>query len=262
MNKSLVRHVLSGAAVVILGVMLAVGLCVAAFASETGQTVSELVDPSRTGSITVTIKATDGSVPGGTLNLYRVAEVKADDTGYHFFYTDAFSSAQKPISDNSADLTEGYAEELAGIVSANNVSAYASQPVGADGIVRFENVEVGAYLIIQTGVRENYSAVDPFIVTVPVSVEESTTTASGKERKSVELHYDVDATPKAGAAEFHPTSTPTATPTPADRTTQVVTPVSAQTGDTSRPVLWIVLAAAAALVILGIVFYGRKHGKK
>lgn len=247
----------------VLAVMLSVGLSVTAMASESSQIKSELVDPSKSGSISVTIKATDGTVPGGILNLYKVADVKADDTGYHFYYTADFSSASTNITDNSVDLsTEAVAEELAAIVSSKGLNPSQSKVIGSDGVVSF-SVPVGAYLLIQDEVDEKYSAVDPFVVTVPVSQEITNSDGS----KEIVLTYDIDATPKAGTATVNPTATPTESPTPTEsssktkivhKTVTTVTATTVKTGDTSNFVLWGILVIAACVVITIIVRRGRR----
>lgn len=276
MKRNRIKRTISALTLTVFAVILSAGLCVTALASDSSQVKSEMVDPSKTGSITVTISATDGTIPGGTLNLYRVAEVRANDTGYHFFYTDEFSSAMTDISDNSVDLTtEEFAEELAAIVSSKSLSTYLpGQAVGTDGKAVFTSFPVGVYLIIQNDVDEGYSAVDPFVVTVPVSQEVTNSDGS----KEIKLTYDVDATPKAGTAAVNPTETPTATPTATptpttstssttttttvNKTTTTVTARTVKTGDTSNFVLWGMLLIVTAVVISGVVFYGRRSSNR
>lgn len=173
-----------------------VSACLLAFApralAATGESASENLDPSATGSITATLESTDGKPLGGELVLYKVADVTADDTGWHFQWLPAYANVDSGLYDATGTLSQAYSSQLAASLDALVGS---QEPVGratvdASGTAVFSNVGVGLYLVKQTKVSDGYDAVDSFVVSVPV-VDESTG----------ELVYNVNASPKAGQAE-------------------------------------------------------------
>lgn len=143
--------------------------------------VSESVDPDATGSITLTLRSTNGtSVSGGRMAVYQVGQLTSDDGGYRYEYTDAFSSAQTALTKDAIENADtDYIDQLAQI--AHGTQARSTQTVGTDGAVTFDNLPVGVYLVVQTKAASGYESTNPFLVTIPF-----------------EGSYDVNATPKVG----------------------------------------------------------------
>ena len=100
-----------------------------------------------------------------------------------------------------------------------------SVTVGSNAMLSISNLTAGLYLFEQTTAAEGYSAVNPFLVSVPTNV-------------NGEYVYDVDATPKV---EIKKTTTP-----PPDNPPDVP-----QTGQLWWPVP-ILAAAGIFLLILGL----------
>lgn len=142
----------------------------------------EWIDLERTGSIKVTLRdsETEAAVPGGELTLYRVAEVKLDDGNLSFEYTNGFEDCGIELGDLSeSDL----ALELAAKIT--NEMASTTVTVGENGVATFDNLDLGLYLIVQKTVAKDYSAINPFLVSVPMQEDDA-------------YVYDVDALPKVG----------------------------------------------------------------
>lgn len=226
----------------VAGVMVClVGVPVAAHAQDAG-TAHENLDVNAVGSISVTLETTDGdAVKGGSLSLYKVAEVTADDTGWHFQWLPAYSSADAGLYDATGKLSEAYSKQLAseldGLVG--DQAATATATVGEDGTARFSDIGVGLYLVKQAATADGYDAVGSFVVSVPVADEETGA-----------LLYDVVASPKAEPVSR---SVEPVTPTPSPGTTPAKPSATLpQTGQLWWPVA-VLGAAGVVLLCVGVV---------
>ena len=84
----------------------------------------------------------------------------------------------------------------------------------------FSQLELGLYLVSQSVPADRYHALDPFLVTVPLS-------------ENGLWIYDIDAAPKVGRASPAPTTTPTTEPSTTPTTTPTASTTSTPTG---RPI--------------------------
>lgn len=172
----------------------------------------EVVDLSRTGSIKVSLYDTETSelVSGGELTLYRVAKVKKSNADLSFEYTNGFEECGIELGDLSeGDLAQQLAEKIAATAESTTLE------VGDSGTVEFEDLEVGLYLVVQSKAADEYDAINPFLVSVPIQED-------GK------YVYNVEALPKVGTATHKTPETPD-TPTTPDEPTTPETPVSPAT---------------------------------
>lgn len=121
-------------------------------------------DLEKKGSITVTMRQGEKTVPGGTLTLYRVGVVSENDGNYDFVLTDEFAGSGLTLEDiHSAQL----AGELADYAKAHGMSG-TTQNIGTDGTVTFRDLEPGLYLLVQNKAAAGYYAATPFLVSVPM----------------------------------------------------------------------------------------------
>lgn len=156
----------------------------------------------RMGSITVTMRIGNRSVPGGTLTLYRVGAINEYDGDYSFLPTGAFTGWGTGFEDiQSHEL----AEELSDYVRAHKLSG-TTKKIGTNGKVTFSDLELGLYLLVQNQAADGYYKVKPFLVSVPY-LEDGT------------YIYDVDATTKTElekrpAAKEPPPTEPTGSKLP------------------------------------------------
>ena len=162
-------------------------------------------DLSRKGSITVEVKDTESktSVSGGSLTLYQIALAETDDGNYYFQYTESFKDCNLALDDIQ---TETHAEGYYTYVRHHNVKSMDKKEV-SDGTAVFSNLELGLYLVVQEEAAEGYTAMAPFVISVPM-------------RDGDSYIYDVDAAPKAGTVTPDKNTTTTTTTTTTEKSTQ------------------------------------------
>lgn len=178
------------------------------------------IDMSRKGSITVSMHFGQEPVSGGSLTMYRVAQVREDDGNYSFQLSGEFAAYPGSIADlNAPELAQSLAEygkDFTGI----------TETVDKTGRARFEDLEPGLYLFVQKDAAEGYSTVAPFLVSLPY-------------RSGDTYVYDVDAGTKM---ELEKEPTPTEPPEkPGDKLPQ--------TGQLWWPVPLLVMAGLTFLVV-------------
>lgn len=196
----------------------------------------QLPDHNRIGSISVTMAYLGEPVPGGNLTLYKVADVDVNDAV--FVYTDSFASCGKPLTDLQ---DPSLAQALADIAREQELSG-TTQTIDKNGRVKFENLTIGLYLLVQTEPAPAYNKVNPFLVSLP------------GQREGAYI-YDVDASPKV-ALEPEETE-PTETTEPTVPTTKP--PSLPQTGQLSWPVP---VLAIGGLILLCVGWLMRESERR
>lgn len=166
----------------------------------------EAPDLTRQGSLHVSVRDTESgkAVSGGELTLYKVAYVQEDNGGYTFAYTDDFASCGRSLDDLNDHMLAG---DLA-VFAKEKVLRGTILTIDENGMV-FRALDLGLYLLVQTQPAENYTTLNPFLVTIPLHEE-------GMEG----YVYDVDATPKTGTVTYVPPTPPPAPPTPPEKLPQ------------------------------------------
>lgn len=210
----------------------------------------------RTGSISIKMQdaRTQAAVSGGTITLYRVADIKKEkDADYSFALTDEFTGSGESLTSLDVKL----ADRLADYVEEERMTGE-RKTVGASGKASFEDLEPGLFLLIQKQAAKGYYEVKPFLVSVP-------TEEDGR------YVYDVDAVPKMEEVLKEPvTETPetkkppgqtanTPTSTPGKTSTAGSSP---KTGDFSQTGVWLALAAASLCGTGGILLSRRLKRNK
>lgn len=199
---------------------------------------AEPVDMTRKGSISITMRANGEPVPGGTLTIYRVAEVTENDGNYDFALTGDFVDCGLTLENLSSQLL---ADGLAEHVADKNLAGTTAE-INAEGQVSFADLELGLYLLLQETPAEGYCVVSPFLVSVPANRDGT-------------YVYDVDASPKT-SVEPKPTESteppPTTEPKPTD-------PKLPQTGQNNWPVP---VLAVSGLLIFMLGWYMNRSGRK
>lgn len=140
------------------------------------------IDMSRRGSISITLidANTGNTVTGGSLTAYQIAYPVENNGIYSFEFTDEMKNCGLDLSDlESSSL----AISLAYYVKSHDIEGKTIN-VNNEGKVKFDNLDLGIYLVVQSTVSDNYVTIKSFLVSIPMDVDG-------------ELVYDVDATPKA-----------------------------------------------------------------
>lgn len=192
----------------------------------------EVPDLDRTGSISFDMTFQNQPVPGGTLTLYRVAEVRLEnDADYSLAYVEAYAACGVSLEDIGAAETAG---ALASFTAENGIQGVKGQ-IDEKGHITFENLELGLYLLVQEDPAPGYEAARPFLVTVPA-------------RENDTYLYDVNASPKLQLeqAPTEPTEPPTEPPT------KPTEPQLPQTGQNNWPVP-VMGACGIFLLLTGLV---------
>lgn len=146
----------------------------------TVRAADDIVDLAAMGSVKVTFREqqTNSVVSGGEMTLYPVAEAVESDGNQFYQSINGFRHGrftQEEINDSS--LAEQLAEEI------TDSTEGITKTIGTEGIVTYENLPVGLYLLVQTRAADGYHAVKPFMVSVPL-------------KEGASWVYDVDAAPK------------------------------------------------------------------
>jgi len=211
-------------------------------------------DLAQDGSIRLTLRdpVTGRGVPGGSLTLYQVGEVREEDGNYSFALTDAFTASGESL----AELDAALAQRLADFAFRQRVQGTTIN-IDREGYAEFEGLKAGLYLIVQRQAAEGYYAISPFLVTLPLLEGE-------------EYLYDVDATPKMEVrrAPDEPDD-PDDPDDPPDEPEKPKTPDKPkdptsmpETGDHNRPALWLgllMLGGAGYAATLALEKKGSKN---
>lgn len=124
------------------------------------------IDWNKKGSITLTLKDTESNiVQGGKYALYHVANIIEGGYTLDFTYTDDFKDNGMELNDlNKDDL----ASHLASYALSRKINSY-NQNGNEKGIIQWENLELGLYLVVQTKQSDNYYPIDPFLISIPLA---------------------------------------------------------------------------------------------
>lgn len=192
----------------------------------------EVLDFSRKGSISIAMTHNGRPVAGGSLTLYRVADVVDQNGDSVFVYTDDFSECTISVTElDSAQLPE----ELARIAAAKRLTG-TTRELDRQGQTKFSDLEIGLYLVVQKQPAPGYTKIKPFLVSVP-------------QNEDGQYVYDVDTAPKN-------IPEPEKEPTKPTRPTEPTKPKEdhlPQTGQTNWPVP-AMAAAGVLLVAAGVCF--------
>lgn len=112
-------------------------------------------------SIKLVVSYNGKAVSGGTLTATRVADIGENDGNYYF----------RSLMDGSILLSSEVQNSKTPLEMANNVGKYHldtwEKTIPSDGIVKFENMKTGLYLIRQQKASPGYYAMAPFLVSLP-----------------------------------------------------------------------------------------------
>jgi len=139
-----------------------------------------IVDFNKKGTIEITLKETDGTkaIEGAEITLYHVADVLAKDNKLVYTYNESIKDCKADLTNLSQSLTS----EINHCISNKEVPSQV-KVTDKDGKVKFENLELGLYLVKQTKNVSGYSNIDSFIVNIPKNIDNKWT-------------YDIKAEPK------------------------------------------------------------------
>lgn len=126
------------------------------------------LDPDRDASLTMTLKASDedGTLAvGAEVTVYMVAEGKyTAGGGIKFELTDDYKSSG---IDLDGKITQSMIDDLADLTAENNISGTASVKSDENGVVTFDGLVSGLYLVVATDLPEGFTSFVPFLYYLP-----------------------------------------------------------------------------------------------
>lgn len=188
---------------------------------------------SEKGSIEITIHCGHTIITNGTIVLYRVGEIYEDNGNYSFALTGDFISCGQSLEDvHSSEL----AKDLADYATDQTLTGVTKE-IDQNGKVKFSDLDLGLYLLVQSEISEGYNKADPFLVSVPMM-------ENGK------YVYHIDASPKV---ELEKEQEPTSPPTMPD-------PILPQTGQLNWPVPLLVVMGLGIFAVGWVLRFGWRKG--
>lgn len=225
--------------------MIALVLALALLLALPAAAVTEMPDLSRTGSIRLTISFQDHPIGGGDLTLYQIATVREENG---FFFTpvaglEEFTFTEQELADTGLParaLTRVHELGLSG----------QTKQIGEDGVVQFEDLPLGLYLLEQKTGAPGFTRISPFLVSIPMQDGDG-------------LIYDIDASPKPEPID--PSSDSLETTNYSSETTEPSGPENPsgpnlpQTGQLNWPIpVLVVLGSFCLLLGLWLLRAGKK----
>lgn len=190
----------------------------------------EVPDENQKGTIIVEMKYDGNAVSGGKLLAYRVARIVENDGNYGFEALEPYEVGEINQENlNTPELAAAFAEQISG----DGIEPTVSE----DGLVRFENLDLGLYLIVQTEAADGFEPLNPFLVSVPIF-------------EDGHYVYEVNA---EGKFQLHQETPPTATPTESP-----TNPGLPQTGQLNWPIPLLAALGLGLFSIGWMLRFGRK----
>lgn len=138
------------------------------------------IDFNSKGSIEITLneKTDNEKIEGAEILLYKVADAKSENHNLMFEYIDELKSCNASLNDLE---TKSKSEEIEKCINENIKSL--KQITDIDGTVKYNDLDLGLYLVKQNNIVEGFSKIDSFLVMIPKIVNNK-------------WIYDIKSTPK------------------------------------------------------------------
>lgn len=138
------------------------------------------IDFNSKGSIEITLseKTDNEKIEGAEILLYKVADAKSENHNLMFEYVDELKSCNASLNDLE---TKSKSEEIEKCINENIKSL--KQITDINGTVKYNDLDLGLYLVKQNNIVEGFSKIDSFLVMIPKIVNNK-------------WIYDIKSTPK------------------------------------------------------------------
>ena len=132
---------------------------------------ADIVDFNKKGTITIElIESTDNTkVSDAEITIYKLANATEVDNNLSFKYIDEL----KDCNVNITDLKE-VTTELNDCIKDKVLPSY-NLITDTNGTVKFNNLDLGLYLVKEKKVPDKYSSFDPFLLMIPMQIDNSWT---------------------------------------------------------------------------------------
>lgn len=141
---------------------------------------NNIVDFNEKGSIEITLveKNDNVKIEGAELTIYKVTDAYEENHNLFLKYVSELSSCNVSLEDlESASVTSNIEKCIPS--DYNGISKLTNQ----DGYVKYDNLDLGLYLIKQTNKVDGFSKIDSFLAMIPKEIDNS-------------WEYNIKATPK------------------------------------------------------------------
>lgn len=126
------------------------------------------LDPDSDSSLTMTLRASDDDgtlAVGAEVTIYMVAEGKyTAGGGIRFELTDDYKSSGIDLEDK---ITQSMIDDLAEYTADNDISGAAAVKSDSSGVVVFDGLASGLYLVVATDLPEGFTSFVPFLYYLP-----------------------------------------------------------------------------------------------
>lgn len=138
------------------------------------------IDFNSKGSIEITLneKTDNEKIEGAEILLYKVADAKSENHNLMFEYIDELKSCNASLNDLE---TKSKSEEIEKCINENIKSL--KQITDINGTVKYNDLDLGLYLVKQNNIVEGFSKIDSFLVMIPKIINNK-------------WIYDIKSTPK------------------------------------------------------------------
>lgn len=147
-------------------------------------TTPPVINENQKGSLEITKKDGSGTpLAGAGFTLYKVMNLRKDGETYKFTPESGFQNffttnniTVDALGNYSAEEIEMLAAELKKTVETNKIQPTKAEQITAEttGQTKFENLDLGYYLVVETKVPDKYIAGKPFLVAIPFTNPEGT----------------------------------------------------------------------------------------
>ena len=137
-------------------VLLLLSLCLSAFAAAP--------DLDRKGSLTFTMAYNSIPIPGGKLNIYRIATVMELAGDLHYAWTPELADSGLQLSKYA---TAVFADRISMLVDSRSLPA-ASNTIDDHGKVSFTDLECGLYVVYQRTPAPGFEPIRAFCISIPM----------------------------------------------------------------------------------------------
>lgn len=122
------------------------------------------IDFNSKGSIEITLneKTDNEKIEGAEILLYKVADAKSENHNLMFEYIDELKSCNASLNDLE---TKSKSEEIEKCINENIKSL--KQITDINGTVKYNDLDLGLYLVKQNNIVEGFSKIDSFLVMIP-----------------------------------------------------------------------------------------------
>lgn len=128
-------------------------------------TNNNIIDFNKFGTIEITLKESSDNTPitGAEITIYQIANATSENNNLVFTYHENIKDCESDLSNLQS---ENLSKEIDKCIKNINLPSQ-TKLTNEEGIVNFDELRLGLYLVKQTNEVEGYSKIEPFLVMIP-----------------------------------------------------------------------------------------------